>query len=732
MTMSNRLGPPLTAMVLMLGLATGATSAVAAKQAAVPSQPVAALTPVVDDYFGTQVTDDYRWMEDRTAPAFVAWAKAEDAHARGVLAGIPGRAELVRRVAARTAGGTLLSGVRAAGGKLFYGKRDPGENTVKLYVRDGVSGVERLLVDPDKMVVTSGPHFALDYYEPSNDGGRLAYAVSPGGSEASVIHVLDVATGKDSAETIDRAEQGSPSWLPDGKAFFYNRYALLGPDAKETDKYLNSRAYLHVVGTDPAADVALAGPGVAGSPPVDPVDTPVLYTTPGSDQVVLVVNHGASPAQTFWVAPLVAARSPAAAWKKVADVADEVTDVQVHGDRLFLSSLHGAPRGQVLETDARAPDPAHARVVVATGPRVIEQAIAAVDALYVIDLDGGLGRIRRVGYGDGRVADIALPLAGSVANLAADGSVPGLIFSEQGWVTAPRFFRTIDGQVGALALAPPWREDLGAYTADEVVATAPDGTRIPLSIVHRKDVKPDGSHPVWLTGYGAYGVSLKPALASRFLALLDDGGVYAVAHVRGGGEFGEDWHQAGRLATKTNTHRDLIACAEYLVKQHWTRPSLLAIEGRSAGGITVGMALTERPDLFRVVFSGVGDSNALRAEQETDGAANSLEYGTTSVEAGFKALYAVDATQHVRAGVRYPAVLLTTGMNDPRVAPWQPGKMAAHLQAANPHGRPVLLLVDFDAGHGMGSTKAQRDQEIADQMAFLYWQIGKKGYQPKP
>jgi prolyl oligopeptidase len=729
MTISPRAGLALAALSLALAAATAA--AATGKPAPIPPLPVAQVVPVVDDYFGTKVTDDYRWMEDRGAPAFVAWAKAENAHARAVIDRIPGRDELQRRIAARTGGGTLVSGIRAAGGKLFYGKREPTDNSVKLYVREGAAGPERLLVDPDA-IPTTGPHYALDYYEPSDDGSHLAYAVSPGGSEASVIHVLDVATGKDGPETIARAEQGSPSWLPDGKSFFYNRYVLLGPGAKETDKYQNSRAMLHVVGTDPASDVALAGTGVAGSPPVDPVDTPVLVATPGSDQVVLVVNHGASPAQTYWVAPLAAARQPGAAWKKVADVADEVADIQVHGDRLFLQSLHGTPRGQILEVDARAPDVAHARVVVAAGPRVIEQTIAAADAFYVVDLDAGLGRIRRVGYDDGNVADVALPMAGTVSTLAADASVPGLIFSEQGWVTPPRFFRTVDGQASPLPLAPPWREDLGAYTSEEVMATAADGTRIPLSIVHRKDVKPDGKRPVWLTGYGAYGISLKPTLASRYLTLLDDGGVYAVAHVRGGGEFGEDWHQAGRLATKTNTPRDLIACAEYLVKRHWTQPSLLAISGGSAGGITVGMALTERPDLFRVVFSAVGDSNTLRTEQGTDGPANSLEYGSTANEAGFKALYAVDSTQHVRAGVRYPAVLLTTGMNDPRVAPWQPGKMTAHLQAANPHGRPVLLLVDFDAGHGIGSTKSQRDRELADQMAFFYWQIGKRGYQPTP
>jgi prolyl oligopeptidase len=255
---------------------------------------------------------------------------------------------------------------------------------------------------------------------------------------------------------------------------------------------------------------------------------------------------------------------------------------------------------------------------------------------------------------------------------------------------------------------------------------------IPLSIVHRRGLDLDGKAPVWLTGYGAYGISLKPSFAATHLTLLEDGGVLAVCHVRGGGEFGEDWHLAGMKATKPNTYRDLIACADYLTRHGYGSPASLAIEGRSAGGITVGMALAERPDLFRVVFSGVGDSNALRAEFETDGAANALEYGSVKTEAGFRALAAVDALSHIKDHTPYPAVLLTTGLNDPRVAPWQPGKMTARLQAATSSGRPVLLLVDTDAGHGMGSTKLQRDRERADQLAFFYWQIGKRDYQPAP
>jgi prolyl oligopeptidase len=236
-------------------------------------------------------------------------------------------------------------------------------------------------------------------------------------------------------------------------------------------------------------------------------------------------------------------------------------------------------------------------------------------------------------------------------------------------------------------------------------------------------------------GYGSYSIAMQPRFLAGQLALLEDGGVYAVCHVRGGGEFGEEWHRAGYKATKPNSWRDLIDCAQWLQARGYGSPATTAIEGASAGGIAVGMALVERPDLFRVAFSEVGDSNALRAEYETDGDANALEYGSAKTPEGFRALLAMDALSHVKDGAAYPAALFTTGLNDPRVAPWQPGKMVARLQkatsgAAGGNGRPVLLLVDTDAGHGQGSTKLQRDRQLADQLAFLYWQTGKAGYQP--
>lgn len=709
--------------------AAAAALAVVSVAHAQSGPPVAAVEPVVDDYYGTKITDDYRWMEDRRAPRFEQWLRAENAYARSVLDKIPGRDALQARIAAHTGGGAAVAGVRQAGGTVFYQKRLPGEDSYKLYVR-GPDGAERLLVDPD-VHATPGHHFALDYYEPSNDGSKVIYGVSPGGSEDSVIHILDVATGKESPETIDRVEDANPSWRADGKAFYYNRFAKLGPNATDTDKYLNSRAYLHVVGTDPETDKALIGTGVAGSLPVTPVDYPFVQTYAGTPYLLAVISHGADPAATVYVAKARADGSTTP-WIKVVDVEDKVSSVIPHGDRLYLVSYKDTPRRRVLSVSADAPDLAKAEVVVPAGERVIQDIGQSSDALYITDLDGGLGKLRRYDFATRTISDVALPIDGTIGGPAYDPASPDLVLGMTNWITPSAWYRLHGGKAVALNLAPPWKEDTSNYVVEEVKAPSWDGVPIPLSIVHRKDIKLDASHAIWLTGYGAYGASINPSFVSARLALLEDGGVYSVCHVRGGGEYGEDWHQAGRFATKPNTYKDLIACAEYLHKKGYGSPATTAIEGRSAGGITVGMATTARPDLFRVVFNGVGDNNVLRSEYGTDGPANSLEYGSTKTEQGFKDLYSVDATQHVKPGVAYPAVLLTSGFNDPRVAPWQPGKMAAHLQAATSSGRPVLFLVDFDAGHGMGSSKSQRDREIADQMAFLYWQMGRPEYQPQP
>jgi prolyl oligopeptidase len=713
---------------IILAAAAAAAFATSAQAAPLPKPPVAAVEPVTDTYFGVSVTDPYRWMEDRTAPRFLDWAKGENDYARAVLAQIPGRAELLKRIAAYTAGGVSITQVHYAGGRVFYEKRDPGQDTYKLYVRDSLGGAERLLIDPDKWAST-GHHMSIDYFQPSLEGKRLVFAISPGGSEQSVIHILDVDDGKEAAETIDRTEGGAPNWLPGGKAFFYNRFQKLGPGAKETDKYLNSAAYLHVVGTDPETDERLIAPELSAIPDA-PVDTPIIVTAAGSPWAVAVVQHGDLPALSLYVKRIDGGSSTT--WRKVADVDDKVSDFALSGSRLFLTSYRDAPRFKVIEIDAANPDLAHAKMVVAPSERVVQGITAASDALYVQQLDGGINRLRRFDLKTGKLSDAPLPAQGSVNLPPADPTHPGVLFGLQSWLLPSQWFTTDGVNTTAAGLAPPWKVDTSAFVAEEVMASAPDGTKIPLSIIHKKGLALDGKNPTWLIGYGAYGISLLPNYASTYIPLLEDGGVLAVAHVRGGGEFGEEWHQAGRLLNKPNTYKDFIATAEYLVQHGYTSPSHLLIQGGSAGGITVGMALTARPDLYRVVISNVGDSNALRAEYETDGDANAVEYGSVKDKDGFTALASVDALSHVKVGTAYPAVLLTTGINDPRVAPWQPGKMTARLQAATSSGRPVILRVDYDAGHGIGSTKSQRDELIADEQAFFYWQIGKPEYQPKP
>jgi prolyl oligopeptidase len=698
-----------------------------------PPLPVAPVRPVIDDYFGVKVVDNYRWMEDRHAPEFLAWAKAENAHTRAVLAAIPNRDSLLKRIEALDAGGTLVRDVQITPQNIVYEKRGPDDIVYKLYVRDRLGASEKLLLDPNAKA-PAGKHFAIDYLRLSPDGRLIIVGVSEGGSEQSVIRVIDASTGQAMPERIDRAEYGNPWWRSDSKSFFYNRFAKVPPGSPETARYLNSSAYLHLVGQEPDRDQQVLAQGLSGGVKITPVDTPYVATFAGSTQAVAVISHGASPALTLYVAAQDAVDGARTPWRKLADVGDEVANVAVHGNDIYLLTYKGASRYKIVRVKAADPDLAHAETVVPESNVVIEDFGVAKDGLYFRVLDAGVQKMRRFDFAAGKASDVAASHTGGISEIAASPEVPGVLFSLQNWLKPLHWYR-YDAATAAVtdaALMPAWNFDSSAYSVVEVQARAKDGTAIPLSLIHRRDLAKDGSHPTWLTGYGAYGLSITPHFVPAWLALLERGGVVAVAHVRGGGEFGEDWHTAGKQATKPNTYRDLIACAEYLIGEHYTTSGRLAIQGGSAGGITVGMALAERPDLFRVVLSDVGDSNALRAEYETDGDANALEYGSVKNEAGFKALLAVDAVQHIKDGTAYPATLLTTGINDPRVAPWQPGKMAARLQAANPQGRPVLLRVDYDAGHGFGSSRTQRDELYADQLAFMFWQVGDPEFQPAP
>ena len=336
---------------------------------------------------------------------------------------------------------------------------------------------------------------------------------------------------------------------------------------------------------------------------------------------------------------------------------------------------------------------------------------AAKDGLYIRAIDGGVGRVKRLSFASNKVEDVPLPFTGSVQEIVTDTTRPGVVFKTEGWAQSPRYLQYVPQKstVSNTGVIPPATADFSKIEAIEVKARASDGTAIPLSIVYKRGLARDGTAPTLLIGYGAYGSTEDPHFNASNLAWLERGGVYAVAHVRGGGEYGEDWHRAGMKLTKGNTIEDFIGCAEYLVAQGYTSPKRLSGAGSSAGGITIGGAITRRPDLFAAAIDGVGVSDNLRAETMVGGRENTEEFGSVKTKEGFDGLYAMSAYHHVKDGTAYPAVLLTTGVNDARVAPWQSAKMAARLQAATASKRPILLRVEYDSGHGAGTTRSQRN-----------------------
>jgi prolyl oligopeptidase len=698
----------------------------------IPQPPVAPVRPVTEEYFGVKVVDPYRYMEDLKNPEVATWFKAQNDYTRAVLASIPGRDPLLIRIKELDEGAParITDLRRLPGDQYFYQKRLATEDVPKLYRRAGLSGEEKLLVDPATYATPGGPHFVISYYAPSFDGRYVAVGLSAAGSEDATLRVFHSTTGKETGDVIDRAQFGSPSWLPDGLTFFYNRLQKLSANSAPTDRYFNSRTFLHVLGTSPDADKFVFGNGMPGVS-IEPVDTPYVVTSAGTPYALGIIAHGVRFEATLYVVPLGGLSGPTISWRKICDVDDDVTGFDVHGSDLYLVSHHQASRFKVLHTKLSDPDVARADVVVPPSEAVVQNVAAANDALYVQELAGGIGRLMRVPYG-GKPESISLPLDGSLGFSATDQRFPGTLLELTSWTRASKIYSydPVSNVVTDTKLQPIGKYDEPSdLESHEVKVKSYDGTLVPLSIVYKKGLKRDGSNPTLLEGYGAYGITFDPFFDPRMIAWFEQGGVFAVAHVRGGGEYGEDWHLAGKLLTKPNTWKDFIAAAEYLIAEKYTNTPHLAIEGGSAGGITIGRSITERPNLFAVAIDAVPDSDALRGEFVPDGPANVPEFGTVKEADGFKALYEMSGYHHVEDGVKYPAVLVTTGFNDPRVTSWQPGKMAARLQAATASGKPILLRVDYDAGHG-SSTKTQREQELADEMSFSFWQFGAPSYQP--
>ena len=719
--------------------------------------PETRIEPVTDTYFGTTIVDPYRWLENLQAPDVRDWFTAQNDYARSVLDTLPARTALRDRIAALSSTDERVHNVQWGGDLLFYEKRGPQEDRFKLYVRNGVDGAERLLVDPGKFDVDHQPA-AINFYVPSPNGKRVAFGISVGGSENATLRVIDVATGGAVGEPVPRMDIGDPvSWRIDGGALFYAQLNALKPGDDPIEKFRNGHVYVRDF-TGP--DRVVFGQGVDPAIKLDPDDT-VRVRSYLSSFALAVVQHGNENEVTLYAAPLSKVGLPNAPWQRVATAADGVTGFDVRGEWIYLLTNAQAPRYRVVRWSLAGGEPLaldRAEVVVPESNRVITGLSVAKEALYVQQMDGGYGRLLRLQFnvkvppakrsknaktrgeataaslpktaGVARATEMALPFEGTIEERITDPMRAGALVRLASWTQAPAYFavQPANGALTKLALQPPSRVDFSGIAATRIMAKSHDGVEVPVSIVYARNVARNGEAPLLLNAYGAYGLSEEPFFWPALLAWLERGGVFAVAHVRGGGEFGKAWHDSGRLANKPNTWLDAIAAAEALVRERWTSPAHLAISGGSAGGITVGGALVTRPDLFRAVVSQVGVHDLLRSELTANGPSNIPEFGTVTTEAGFRMLLAMSSYHQVKDGVAYPAALFTTGFNDPRVDSWEPAKMAARLQAVNGakdgDGRPVLLRVDFAGGHGIGSTKRQAIEETADIFAFLLWQLG--------
>ena len=701
-----------------------------------PAAPRAEPRPVEDTYFGETVRDPYRWLEKLDSADTQAFMKGQAAATRAALDAVPGRDKLLARfMALDAATPARIQWLQpTAGGRIFIGRRAGGEDLAKLYVRDGWNGKDRLLFDPASLTRDTGKTHSLNWFFASPDGKRVAIGASPSGSEQAQLRVLDAATGKLLEGPFDRHMLSAVSWLPDSSGFVHHRMRAVAADADASRRWLHSETLLHRNGTPESADVPVFSDAVVDA--LAPQDFPIVVLSGGS-RWALGLQAGARAEVGVFVAPIADLGKPGIAWRRMFSFDDRIDSVFVRNDSLYALTSKDAPGGRILRV---ALDGERKIDVVHEGApdHAIDTIAGAKDALYFRARDGAYEKLMRMPYAGGAPVEIKFDTRGSFVGLGpndgriADPALDGLVVSHGTWTRLDVVFRIDPKRDTAIdtGLAPkPRGVDTSNLAVDAVVATAADGTSIPMTVVRSKSTPLDGSGRVLLEGYGSYGVPITAFLDMRMFGWIEHGVMRAYCHVRGGGELGEPWHRGGFHETKANTWRDFEACAEALVAKKYTTAPRLAGLGTSAGGILIGNAIVERPELFGAAIDNVGCTDVLRMTIASPNGPNHYEeFGDPRTADGFKILRESSAYGKVRDGVAYPPLLVMHGVNDPRVDVWISTKFAARMQAASKN--PVLLRLDYDAGHGVGSTASARMAEQADWLAFVLWQTGAPDFQP--
>jgi prolyl oligopeptidase len=684
---------------------------------------------VVETLCGEKIADPYRPLENLKDPKVAAWYQRESDHARAVLDAIPGRSELISKMQEfdRRKKEKVFDLSITDNDCYFYLKQTPADETGKLFTRNGFKGKERLLFDPTTYKDEHGNTYVISEVTPNIDGSKVVIGVSPNGSENAILIVMDVKTGNISPEKIDRCWFASPSWLPDGNSFFYNR--LNTADLHDKDREKDSRVWLHVVGTDPATDREIFSRTHDASLPITPEGIPSVVYDRKSGKLFAFVGS-VDPRIIAWYAPAASWNDKVIPWKTLFRPEDEVYDFSATKRDLYIFTPKNAPRFKVVKTPLDRPDLGSAETVIPEPKEATLSGLALTSKgiFFSESFNGVREELYHLDYDGKQPEKIETPYEAGTLGLTSKGfDFPEVWTIMGGWSHDFHRFRYDESDkkfIDETLSSPAEYPEYDNLEVREVMVPSHDGVKVPLSLIVNRGVALDGKNPVLIYGYGAYGNAITPFFSPSLLLWTHKGGILAVAHVRGGGELGDAWHKAGQKTTKPNTWKDLIACAEYLVKEGYTSPQHIAINAASAGGILVGRAMTERPDLFAAAIPQVGVLNAVRSEFSPNGPVNVPEFGTVKNPDECKALIEMDAYLHLRDGVNYPAALITAGMNDPRVPAWQPAKFAARLQEATASRKPVLFFTDYKAGHGIGDTKTKQFESLADMLSFGLWQTG--------
>jgi len=687
------------------------------KDAAASAVPKAEKRPLEETLHGVKIVDNYRWLEDGSSPDTQKWVAEEMAYTRGVLDPLPGRDAIHKRLTDLLRIGTM-SEPEIGGKYYFYSRRDGLQNQPVLYVREGMDGKDRVLVDANQLAVDGT--IALDWYQASENGKYLAYGTSPSGSEMSTLHVIETKTGNQLPDTIERTRAASIAWILDNSGFYYTRYPKKG-DVPDGQEMYNRHVFYHELGTDPATDPLIFGEGR------DPEDWPSVSLDNDGRLLLISVEQGWTKTELFLM-DLKKGTPPT----RITTGKNFLYSASAYNGRLYIVTNEDAPRYRVFMAEAGNYEHDDWKEIIPQSDAVLQGATVWGGKLFAQYEQNATSQLKIFDIEGNKLKDLLLPALGTVYGSAGKWDRDEIFYGFLSFTVPPTVYR-YDLKTGATTL---WAKvdapsiDPAAYEVNQEWYHSKDGTRVPIFVVNKKGLKKDGHNPTLLTGYGGFNVSMTPAFSRTAYLWMEHGGVYAVANLRGGAEFGEDWHRAGMLGSKQNVFDDMIAAAEHLIAEKYTDNNHLAIQGGSNGGLLMGAMITQRPDLFRAVVCQVPLLDMLHYQSFQIAKLWVPEYGSSDNPEQFKWLYAYSPYHHVKAGTEYPAILFMTGDTDTRVDPMHAKKMAAEMQDEARNGtsktRPILLRIESKAGHGAGKPVTKQIEEFTDVYSFLFWQLGVK------